>query len=199
MTPIRLFLAATLALPSLALAEEPRHKGDAEAKERHHKGNGEAKGRRHKGNGDTQGIMEKVRKQYPERFERLMLLRAEDPEAFRHALRRIRERMGASIDHEPAGSQEEKEAMRELHAKFKTALEAIIEANAHERSELELNLVELAGEIFDEKQANREERLETMRSRLSKLEQKITKQTEQRETLIDQFIEERRSAVLKGR
>jgi HD-GYP domain-containing protein (c-di-GMP phosphodiesterase class II) len=175
MTPIRFLLTATLALPALALAEgRPPPPPDA------------------------RDLMEIVREKYPERFERLKHLRAEDPEAFRKALRRIRERMGTGPGHEQSESKEDKEAMRGLLDKFKATLEDFQEANADDRADLRSNLVELAGEIFDAKQAHREARLEKMRSRLGDLEQEIAERTDQRETLIEQFVEEKTTARLKG-
>ena len=102
MTINKIILTAFLtAIPSLAVAEPPNREGKPEVRQ----------------------ALEKVRAKHPDKYEKLMQLRKEDPMAFRHAMRRVMTHLGEASEKDNPRMRAEKEKMRELRGDFKSALD----------------------------------------------------------------------------
>jgi hypothetical protein len=177
MTINKIILAAFVAtMPTLALAEPPHSEGKPEVRE----------------------ALEKVRAKHPEKYDKLMKLRQENPKEFRHAMRRVMHHFGEGPDQNDPQIRAEKEKMRELRGDFKSALDEYNAADEGERTQLRKELVELAEEIFDAKQSHRRMRVEKMQKHLSELESEITERAGKRSELIEQFVDEKTKDSLKG-
>ena len=161
-------------LPKLAQAKEPHSEKRAQARE----------------------ILEQVREINPERYERLIRLRKDNPQAFRHALRRASQVLGPARDDPPF--REAKEKTRGLRDAFKTTLEAYNNADADDAAGLRSQLVEIATQIFEAKQADRRQRLEKMDAHLRELEEKIEERADNRDALIEKFVDEKTNQKITG-
>ena len=177
MTINKIILTAFLtAIPSLAVAEPPNREGKPEVRQ----------------------ALEKVRAKHPDKYEKLMQLRKEDPMAFRHAMRRVMTHLGEASEKDNPRMRAEKEKMRELRGDFKSALDEYNSADKGEKPQLRTELIGLAEEIFDAKQSHRQMRVDKMREQLGKLEAEIAERAEQRGELIEQFVDDKTKASLQG-
>ncbi len=170
-------ILALSALPSLAIAnpDKPHHRGDEMGK-RHHRG---------------AELIEKVRERYPEKYERLMKLRKDDPEAFRHAMRSLHHQMMFGEDAKDPAVRERKDRIRGLMDQFKEALEDYRDAGERKQQTIREELETLANEIFDAKQEFRRNRLKRVQAKVQELKAEIAQRDEQKDELIQEFIQEK--------
>ena len=170
-------ILALSALPSMAIAnpDKPHHRGDE-------------MGKRHRRGAE---LMEKVRERYPERYERLMKLRQEDPEAFRHALRSLHHQMTFGDDAKDPAIRERKDHIRDLMGQFKEVLEDYRDAGERKQDKIREELETLANEIFDAKQEFRRNRLKRVQEKVQELKAEIAERDAQKDDLIQEFIDEK--------
>lgn len=169
---------ALLTLPTLATAKPPPHREGKRAEHRE--------------------LLEKVREKHPEKFDHLMRLRDEDPKAFRHAMRRVRAHMGMDGDADDPQLRAEKEKMRGLREEMRDAIAAYRAAEGEDKDRARDEVSELAEEIFDAKQSHRQRRLERIRSHVDELEAEIKERAENREALIEEWIDDKLEEKPRG-
>ena len=175
-------LSALLVLPALAMARPPHAKGQhADRAER----------AQHQAE-----MLEKIKDQYPEKYEHLMQLRQDDPEAFRDAMHKVRRYMRGARGKDL--SPEEREAMMTLHEDFRDALQEYRAAPKGIQKELYAELTELAEEIFDAKQKHRRARLKKIREHVTELEAEIEERDASRDELIKEFLDKKVESKPKG-
>ena len=167
-----------LALPTLALAKPPPP----------------ADGKR----AEYRELLEEVREKHPEKFDHLMRLRNEDPKAFRHAMKRVRARLGGGMGADDPRMREEKEKMRELRDEMREAIESFHAAEGQDKERAREEVVELAEEIFEAKQIHRKLRLERIRTHVSELDAEIKEREENREALIEEWVEDKLQGKPRG-
>lgn len=168
---------ALSALPALALAnpDKPHRRGD-EMGEHHRRG---------------AELLEKVRERYPEKYERLMKLRKEDPEAFRHAMRSLHHKMMFGDDAKDPAIRERKDHIRGLMEQFKEALEDYRDSGERKQDQTREELESLANEIFNAKQEFRRNRLKRVQEKVQELKAEIAERDAQKDELIQDFIQEK--------
>ena len=175
-------LAALLALPALAMARPPHAKGphpDRAERAQH----------------DAE-MLEKIKQMHPEKYEHLIQLQQDDPEAFRHAMHKVRRYMRGARGKDM--SPEEVEAMVTLREDFRDALEEYRNASKGKQKALYAELTGLAEEIFDAKQKHRRARLKKIREHVTELEAEIEERDATREELIKEFLDKKIESKPKG-
>ncbi|MGB0638061.1 MAG: hypothetical protein ACPGTU_01935, partial [Myxococcota bacterium] len=100
-------ITALLVLPALAMANPPHAKGPHP-------------NRAERAQHDAE-MLEMIKERHPEKYEHLMQLQQDDPEAFRNAMHKVRRYMKGAKG--KGLSPEEREAMMTLHEDFKDALQ----------------------------------------------------------------------------
>jgi len=168
---------ALSALPALALANPDKHHRRGDEMGEHHRRGAE--------------LIEKVRERYPEKYERLMKLRKEDPEAFRHAMRSLHHKMMFEDDAKDPAVRERKDHIRDLMEQFKEALEDYRDAGERKQDKIREELETLANEIFDAKQEFRRNRLKRVQEKVQVLKAEIAERDAQKDELIQDFIQEK--------
>ena len=136
-------------------------------------------------------LIEKVRERYPEKYEKLMKLRKDDPEAFRHAMRSLHHQMMFGKDAKDPAVRERKERIRGLMGQFREALEDYRDAGERKQQMIREELETLANEIFDAKQEFRRNRLKRVQEKVQELKAEIAERDEQQDELIQEFIQEK--------
>jgi len=116
-------------------------------------------------------LLEWVRQQSPERYERLLEMRRLRPEAYRLALRKA---AGARrmAERDPEAFEMMKRS-RELRAEIADLGDEIGELPKRQRAEAREDLEDLAGELFDLHIALEHRRIEHRRARLEEAEERI--------------------------
>jgi len=146
----------------------------------------------------TRELLGEVKDKNPEKFERLMELRRTDPEAFHHAMRKVKQHYRGGIDHDDPAMRAEKEKMRELRRDVRDVLEAYQAADDSEKPKLRKELEALAADVFDARQAHREMRLDKIRDHVEELEAEIKERASNRDALIEAWIEEKTNPGPRG-
>jgi hypothetical protein len=174
-------LIALCSLPALAFATPPDNEGPQVSRSL---------------SPDHTELLKQVQEQWPEKYEKLMRLRVEDKEAFRHAMRRVSRYMSDPGKAEEV--REEKASMMSLRQDFEEALLEYREASEKEKKTLYPELVEIAETIFDSRQEHRRQKLEKIRTHVEELQTEINDRDANREELIREVIEQKTNAKPKG-
>lgn len=141
-------------------------------------------------------LMEKVKERYPEKWEYLQRLREENPRKFHDSLGKLRHHMmRASEDPEV---QARMAANRELQARFRKAVTKHQDAEEGTQDKLHKDLLELASEMFDARQAIRARRLAQAKDRIKDLEDEIAQRAKKRTELIEAFVDDATGDTLQG-
>ena len=175
-------ITALLVLPALAMANPPHTKGPHP-------------NRAERAQHDAE-MLEMIKERHPEKYEHLMQLQQDDPEAFRNAMHKVRRYMKGAKG--KGLSPEEREAMMTLHEDFKDALQEYRSAPKSKQKELYTELTELAEEIFDAKQKHRKARLKKIREHVTELEAEIEERDASRDELIKEFLDQKIDPKPKG-
>jgi hypothetical protein len=141
-------------------------------------------------------LMEKVKERYPEKWEYLQDLREENPRKFHDSLGKLRHHMmRASEDPEV---QARMKANRELQARFRKAVMEYQEAAEGAQDKHREELLKLASEMFDARQAIRARRLAKAKNRIEDLEDEIAQREKKRTELIETFVDDATGDTLQG-
>lgn len=168
-------------LPTLALASPDKHHRRGDEMGKHQRRGAE--------------LMEKVRERYPEKYEKLMQLRQDDPGAFRHAMRSLHHQMMFGDDAKNPEMKQRKEHIRELMGEFKETLDEYRDASEKKQDAIREDLESLVAEIFDAKQEFRRDRLKRVQEKLQDLKVEISERDERRDELIEEFIQKKTSQM----
>jgi chromosome segregation ATPase len=149
--------------------------------------------------GEVRMLLGKIKEDYPKKYEYLMKLREEDPMAFRHAMGEMMRKKGmGDFGHKNPEIMEEKAQLKELKEDFRSALEDHKSASESDKTKHRKELVEMAEELFEAKQKLRRMRVQLIAEDLKKLETEIAERDASREALIEEFVDEKIGASLKG-
>ena len=144
-------------------------------------------------------VLGEMKTQYPKKFEHLMKLREENPTEFRRAMGDIlRQKKAGHLRQPDPEIVAEKARFRELKADFHSALQDYQSAAAPDKVKHRTELRDMAEEIFDAKQNLRRLRVGRIVEDLKALESEIAERDANREELIEQFVDEKIGATLKG-
>ena len=164
-----------LALPTLAMAQPPHGDGPPP---------------------DRDELIEQIKEKYPEKWQHLKRLKSENPRKFHAAMMKLRRHMMMG-----EGDPKIMERMKEnkaLHARFKKAVMAYKSASDKDKNTLHKELLEMASELFDAKQAHRKRRLERAKQQITKLEEEIDERQSKRGEVIKAFVDDATGDTLQG-
>ncbi len=164
-----------LILPSLALAEPPEHAPASDGPEQ---------------------LLERVKDKYPEKYERLVELRESDPRLFHQQMMKLRHHLTKG-EQDPE-IMERMEEMRTLRSSFQEAVEAYEAAVGNAKEKLREKLTELATEMFAARQGARKRRLERAKERIVELQDEIEQRDQNKDELIQRFVDQATGASLEG-
>ena len=139
--------------------------------------------------------MEKVKERYPEKWEYLQKLQADNPKKFHDSLRKLRRHM---MKHSGPEAEARMVKMKELNVRFKKAVEAYKGAKDKDKDKLRKDLLSIASEMFNAKQEARKRRLEAAKKKITALETEIKNREAKRSELIEEFVDEATGDALKG-
>jgi hypothetical protein len=180
-------IALLCALPTLSMANPHRERGDRGPHAEHDRRD------------EVRMILVKLKEDYPEKHAYLMKLREDDPMAFRHAMGDMLHKKGmGDFGHKNPEMKAEKARMKELREDFRSALEDHNAAQTSAQPKHRKELLAMAEEIFDAKQKHRRMRVEKISEDLKRLEAEIAERDANRDTLIEEFVDEKLGASLKG-
>ena len=184
-----ILLALLTALPTMAMANPPgeRRPADPQAEQDRRR--------------MMRTVLGEIKEQYPRKFEHLMKLREENPAEFRKAmgdiLRQKQKKEGYFREPDPE-IMAEKKRFKELKEDFHSALQDYQNASESEKNKHRSELREMAEEIFEAKQKLRRMRVGKILDDLKALEAEIAERDANREELIENFVDEKIGATLKG-
>lgn len=133
-------------------------------------------------------LLEVVRRNDPEQYERLMHLRDSDRGAYLMALMRIGRMVERAKDDPELAARFE--AIRAKTEELHRAAEDFSALSASEQKAKRKELEALAGELMDLKQAERRARLEELRVRLAELEAEIDEREKDRARIVDEYVDQ---------
>ena len=113
-------------------------------------------------------------------------------------MRRVRAHMGMDGDADDPQLRAEKEKMRGLREEMRDAIAAYRAAEGEDKDRARDEVSELAEEIFDAKQSHRQHRLERIRAHVDELEAEIKERAENREALIEEWIDDKLEEKPRG-
>ena len=182
-----LAIALLCALPTFSMANPDRARGD--------RGHHAEQDRR----GEVRMLLAKIKEDYPKKYDYLMKLREDDPMAFRRTMGEMMRKKGmGDFGHKNPEIMAEKKRFKELKEDFRSALDDHHNASDAEKGKHRKELVEMAEEIFEAKQKLRRMRVQLIAEDLKKLETEIAQRDANRDALIEEFVDEKIGAVLKG-
>jgi len=164
-------VAFLFALPTLALASPPSGPGPEQ-------------------------LLERVKERWPEKYEHLMGLRQTDPDLFHQHMQKLHHHMMKAEQYPEMTDQVEE--MHDLQKQFYAEVKAFKEAKGKEREAIRKELMRMAGEIFEARQALRLLRLERAKERIEELEKDIEDRVDNRTELIEEFVDEATGEKLDG-
>lgn len=133
-------------------------------------------------------ILEKVQHLDPEAYERLMRLRERDEGMYWAQLGRMARMLHrASEDPESA---ERKEEMRDLGRRLRRLRKDYPELDKGEQKERRAEMIDVAGQLMDLKQAERRARIEEMRGKIAHMEAEIDEREQRRDELVEGFVDQ---------
>lgn len=140
-------------------------------------------------------LMEKVKERYPEKWEYLQKLQADNPKKFHDSLRKLRRHMMGQSSPEADARMLK---IKELNVRFKKAVEVYKGAEDKDKDKLRKDLLSIASEMFNAKQEARKRRLEAAKKKITALETEIKNREAKRSELLEEFVDEATGDVLKG-
>jgi catalase len=182
-----LSIALLCALPGLALAHSSHDKAPRGPHAEHDR------------RAQVRAMLERVKEDYPKKYQHLMDLRESDPVAFRMAMRQMLQQKKFSDGGDDAKMQAENQKKREQREDFRQALNDYQSADNDEKRKIRKQLIEMAEDIFDAKQEHRRMKVTKMRKELKRLESEIAERDASRDQHIEEFVDEKIQASQRGR
>lgn len=133
-------------------------------------------------------VIERIRDEHPEEFERLSELRKEDPEAFRREVHRLlEERRKRSGDGDGDGEGEESQV---YEAKLQTLVREYREATSDEaKAKIRVRIRSALDIYFDKRLEQHEKMLDAMESRLDEMRMRLKERRQNRDAIIDNKLD----------
>ena len=154
---------------------------------RHGKGHGERWGKNNREGKDMHAKIrkkiEKMCKENPEEFERLMKLRKEDPKAFK---KEIHKRYKEQFKKDNPEAFKKMKEMKETHKKIKLLNQEYQKCeDADKKKEIKQQMRDLIGNAFDVTQEFREKEINNLEKKTKELRKKVRKRGKNKDEMVD--------------